>query len=432
MHSFRTVSVAVATLLVCGCALQPAEGGRPASGAPEAVDVVVVVASSQARLPAESVVAIRADGAELPMREEKGRGRLWLTGTLPPGEYTGLAIRAPESTRLAGSFQVPARGAVVLMAKTGGRSEATVAPADKIASGVMGLASVPAWDAVAVFDKRSGDLAALLPAGRSPSGIAIDVERSRAYVAARRDDTIASLDLLEGRLRETIPLRAGDSPVDLALTPDGGTLLVANSGSDTVSFVDPLATIETTRLEIGSRPTSIVVDDAGRRAYVVTERAGGVAVVDVASRTVVGTIATESGPRIARLGGRNGGTLYVAHDASPYLTVADTTTFATTGRVYVGPRARALAVDPRSGRIFLARAGTGTIEEFDPTSLLPVERIPVPGEVRWLSIEREGNGLGIAIADPPEIRVVRIVGRETASRTELGAPPAAVRFVEAR
>jgi YVTN family beta-propeller protein len=294
------------------------------------------------------------------------------------------------------------------------------------------LASVDAWRSVAAFDKRSGALAAVLPVGRAPAGLAFDVARGRAYVAVSGDDEVAVLDLLEERTRERILLRAGDVPRDLALTPDGSSLLVANSGSDTVSFVDPIGATETDRLVVGGRPVSLVVARDGQRAYVVGERSSSVTVVDIPSRSIAGSIATESGPILARLGGRRDEFLYVAHASSPYLTVADTTSLAAIRRVYVGDRARALAVDPRSGRIFLARRGTGRIEVFDPSSLLPIDEIEVAGEIADLAIESEANGLGVLLEAPPEARIVPIAGHGVALRTPLGGGPAVLRFPGSR
>jgi hypothetical protein len=89
-------------------------------------------------------------------------------------------------------------------------------------------------------------------------------------------------------------------------------------------------------------------------------------------------------------------------------------------------------VDPRSGRIFLARARTGRIEIFDPSSFLPVDEIPVPGEVSWLFVESEGNGLGVVVLDPAEIRILGLVGGDTLVRTPLGSDPVALLFVQGR
>jgi YVTN family beta-propeller protein len=445
-------------------------GDRP-TPAPGGSGLYVVLredgpASRRVDFTVSEAYAVRADGAAFPLlpsplgqgEAPAGGDRLWLSGTLPPGSYDSLrltirsaaiagaerplALQVPEApVETPAPFQLSSDAGVVLVAAlragaVDGDSrfapEFVVTRPPRVASGLLGLASVGAWGSVAAFDKRSGALSAVLPVGRAPGGLAFDVARGRAYVAVSGADEVVVLDLLEERAREHILLRAGDGPLDLALTPDGATLLVANSGSDTLSFVDPISATETDRLAVGSRPVSLVVARDGRRAYVVGERSGSVTVVDIPSRSIAGSIATESGPIVARLGGRADEFLYVAHASSPYLTVADTGSLAAIRRVYVGDRARALAVDPRGGRIFLARRGTGRIEVFDPSSLLPIDEIEVPGEIADLAIEPEANGLGVLLEDPPEARIVPIAGHGVSMRAPLGAGPAVLRFPGSR
>lgn len=411
--------------------------------------------------------AIRADGTVAPLRLPAPMPpghtplveRLWLSGSVPPGAYVGVRVSFASAARttpagptalsvsaapidVACPFTVTHDGAVVLVAELRSKVPSTedprfvpdfaLAPPDRVTTGLLGLATVRGWQAVVFFDKRTGRVSSVLPVGREPAGIAIDPERLRAYVAVSGDDAVAVVDLVEGRVRERVELRAGDAPADAVLTPDGRTLIVANAGSDTVSFVDTAAAIESDRLAVGSNPVSLVITKDGRRAFVVAERDSAVTVVDVTSRSIVGSIATETAPVQARLGGRTDELLFVAHAWSPNLVVADTSSLATLRRIYVGNGARALAVDPKTGRLFLARRGTGKIEIFDPASLLPIDEIDVPGEVVYLALEREGNALGVLLNEASEVDIVGVVGRKTLARTTLGPDPAAVGFLEAR
>jgi hypothetical protein len=138
----------------------------------------------------------------------------------------------------------------------------------------------------------------------------------------------------------------------------------------------------------------------------------------------------EAGPFRARFSGRNDERIVVAHRDSPYLSVVDSRELAVTGRVYVGSGARALEVDPRSGRIFLARGAAGRVEVFDPNSLLPLAEWRVPGEVAWLAVESEGNHLGVLLQDPPGVRLVGILGGEPLARVPLGPGGGALAFVQ--
>ncbi len=465
------LAAGIALAASSGCAA-PGVRVRPAGPEPGAAPPGVIAVledlsppSARARFETSRAAAIREDGTALelrvvpPRRGDEGLGAeaLWLEGPLPAGRYAGfeIAFRAAatedpdrpvplevpsDPVRIDAPFAVVA-GACTVVALSlrsvldpgePGRFAPVLEgfPRSRPTTGLLGVASVAGWNGVALFDKRTGDLAAVLPVGRGPAGFAIDPERLRAYVAVSGDDAVAVLDLLEGRVRERVVLRAGDSPRDAALTPNGRTLVVANAGSDTVSFVDPLAAIEIERVPVQGRPASLLMDRDGRRVFVLAERSSVVTVLSVPARTPLGSIAVETGPIRARLLGRAGERVLVAHAESPYLTVIDATSLEVERRVYVGPGASALAVDPRSGRVFVARKRTGRIEVFDPTSFLPVEEIPVGGEIAWLAVESEGNGLGMILRDPAEARIVGLVGGKTAVRTPLGAAPEALGFVQ--
>jgi YVTN family beta-propeller protein len=373
-----------------------------------------------------------------------GQERVWLSGWIPAGPYVGLELEyGPEAkVDVPFPFTAAADGGTVLVAERpppttpgavpGSASSLILSKPDRIASGLLGLVSVRGWDAVEIIDKRSGRVVGVVPVGRGPAGLAIDAHRLRGYVALAGDDAVAVLDLLEERVRERIVLRGGDSPSDLAVTPDGRTLLVANAGSDTVSFVDTVSAAENERVAVGARPVSVVMALDGRRAYVVAESGTAVTVLDVAARTVVGTIATDAGPVQARLGGRAGEILYVAHRASPYLLVVDAATLSLVRRVYVGNGARALEVEPRTGRVLLSRAGQRKVEVFDPGSFLPVDQIALPGDAVWLALETEGNAIGILLGEPHELDLIGNVGRRVLFRAAIGPDPSAMRFVDAQ
>lgn len=425
--------------------------------------------SQRVQFLASGASALREDGSAValslvpPRRDagdEPGVDLLWFEADAPPGNYTGIEISFLSATRTTAGRQpetlvvptVPARidapfilepatGTVLAVAlrsatapDTPDRFEPVLEglPRQRPTPGLTGLASIAGWDSIALFDKRTGALASLMRVGRGPSGLTVDAERVRAYVALSGEDAVSVLDLLEGHVRERIPLRAGDAPRDLVLTPDGRTLVVANPGSDTVSFVDPLSAIEVERLAVAGRPASLLMDRDGRRVFVLAERSSVLTVLSVSTRAVIGSVAVDSGPVRARFSGRNGERILVAHAESPYLTVVDSRALTVAQRVYVGQSARALEVDPRSGRIYLARARTGRIEVFDPSSFLPVSEIVVPGDVAWMSVDSEGNGLGVLLRDPSEVRVFGLVGGAVVSRTSLGSDPAVLGFVQGR
>ncbi len=387
------------------------------------------------------------------LREIRGaeqlRQRALSSSVLPPGQYSGLsmtigaaslesqgekiALPPPsEPISITVPFRVDRKQATVLSLTLDPR--ASVRGTDlftpvfrsqtppRPASGLLALVSNREANTVTLFDKVSGRVVGVIPTGREPSAIALDSRRSRAYVALPGDDTVLEIGLLEFRSLSTLRLRGGDQPVGLALTPDGATLLAADHGSRTLSFIDPLSMVETDRITVGDQPEAVLMDGAGQRAYVFNTGSATITAIDVSRRSLVGTIATDPGPFWGQLD-RLGGSLYVAHRHSPYVSVVDPETLVVRNKVYVGPRVTALKVNPQTDYLYLSRQGSGEIEIFDPFSLLPIDSISVDATPSFLSFDGEQNALFVVLAELREVRSIEVVGKSTKTRTAVDAAP---------
>jgi len=79
---------------------------------------------------------------------------------------------------------------------------------------------------VAVFDARSGERVAAIPAGHTAMGPAVTPDGKRLYVCNRFSDDVSRIDL--EAMKEINRVAAVREPVAAAVTPDGRTVLVAN------------------------------------------------------------------------------------------------------------------------------------------------------------------------------------------------------------
>jgi YVTN family beta-propeller protein len=448
------------TLLLSGCLLAKPPVSGPALDEEGSLLVYLLPLPADAlRLSfrVQEMTALREDGTSVPVSllvtdlsgESRGRERRLARADLPPGRYTGLSLQVgagslrgeegnvpllppAKASTIPISFEIEKRRAVVVSLGLDYRNsiessfrftpafsaEIPVRPAP----GLIAMASSGGPDSVTLFDKVSGRVVGAVRTARRPSGVTLDPERKRAYVAATGDDTVESIGLLEEAVLAQLRLHGGDNPLELALTPDGTTLLCANSGSSTVSVIDALPLIETARIPVGNNPSSVVADRSGRRAYVFNTGSSTITVLDVAARSVAATIPTDAGPFRGQFN-RVGDRLYVIHRSSPYLSVIDPLSLAVTARIYVGMGATALKVDPQTDRIYLARRNAGSVEVFDPLSSLPTDAIPMEGDVSFLAIDGEGDNLYALLGVRHEVQVVRIVGKQTIARAEVGENP---------
>lgn len=416
--------------------------------------------------------ATREDGGTVPLAlrleevraDRLSRERYLATGKLPAGRYSGLLISVrsatlrgeegtadlltrPEPVPIPVPFTIARRQAVVLSLEFDYRASieagfrftpvfaAAVPP--RPAPDLLALVSSRGADLVTLFDKVSGRVVGAVPTGRRPAGLALDEVRRRAYVAASGDDAVQAIDLLEYRLLDRLDLRGGDEPIDLALTPDGRTLLVANIGSSTVSFIDAPTMVETARIqlqegmsqivnreggEIGQKPSQIIIDRRGQRAYVFNSASGGITVIDIARQAVAGTIATDPGPFRGEFN-RQEDRLFVLHAPSPFISIVDPLALSVESRVYVAPGLTAVKVNLETDRVYVANRQSRSLDIYEPFSLLPIDSIPIGGEVSFMAIDDQGNNLYVVLPERGEVQILRIVGRKTTARVEVGDAP---------
>ncbi len=404
-----------------------------------------------------ALFAVRADDTKVPLKQffvevdatRVTEERKLASGSLPPGQYKGLDIEladavlqgqegpadlvSPEEpVRVDVAFRIEKRRAVVIDLRFVYRdsvkeefrfSPAFVAePAGRPAVGLLGLASSRADSVVTMFEKTSGKVVGVIPLGGPPVGMALDEGRQRTYAAIPGEDAVVSIDLLEYAVLNRQRLRSGDAPTELALTPDGRTLLSTNSGSRSVSFFDPASLVEIDRIAVGDEPRAVIVAPDGARAYVFNTASSTISVIDVLGRRLVGTIGTDAGPFRGQLN-RDGDTLYVIHRLSPKVTVIDTATLALRSRIFVGPGALAITVDPQTDLIYLSRRGSGEIEVFDAQSLLPVNSIPVESDVTLMAVDVELNSLYALLPARGEVQAFGLVGNKLRVRAEVGDDP---------
>jgi YVTN family beta-propeller protein len=471
----KAAYAALLGMVALGCAQ-----ARPAATSPVMEDggaVLVYLAplaqeSTRLRFRLAGLSAAPEEGGAFPLRprlkeiggRDTSRERFLASGSLPPGRYGGLTVtveaatlRGEEGTsdlRLpAGPVPIPVpftvarRQAVVLSLELDYRASVEAgfrfnpvflaSEPPRPAPDLLAAVSSRGADLLILFDKISGRVVGAVPTGRRPAGIVFHAAERRAYVAASGDDAVESIDLLEFRPLSRVELRGGDEPLDLALTPDGRTLLVANIGSSTVSFIDTRTMIETDRVtlqggtspmidregaELGERPSQILVDRSGQRAYVLNAASGSVSVLDVSSRRIAGTITTEPGPFRGDFN-RAEDRLFVIHGPTPYVSIVDPLAMRVVSKVYVATGLTAVKVNPETDRVYLANRQSRSLDIYDPVSLLPVDMVPIDGEVSFLAIDDEGNSMYAVLPGRDEVQVLRIVGSRTTARVEVGDDP---------
>lgn len=405
----------------------------------------------------ERISAVMSDGSEFPLNlsisEFKGadmtRQRLVASGQLAPGTYTALLFKVKsaflkgeegdnvllvpeEPVKIDFLFSVNRKKALVI-ALSLKNSESVVngfdfSPSFHIFLPDMPIALLKGFvsnhdsNNITVFDKRTGNVSAVIETGKGPGGIAIDQRLRRAYVVLSEDDSVEVIDVMSGDVINRINLNPGDASKELSLTPDGRLLLTANYGSDTVSMIDPVSLIEISRINVGNGPNSVLIDSAGKRAYIFNLRSNTISVIDISNKSVAATISTETGPLRGQFN-KKGDRLYVFHEWSPYLTVIDPKSFSILKRAFVGTGLSSIKVDNNTDMLYVGRRNGMHVEVYDPFTLTRGDYISADGEVSCLAIDGEGNNLHILLPEKKELAVINLASKHVVFVIDVGDNP---------
>lgn len=404
-----------------------------------------------------SVSAVTTSGSEFPLKlglrivrqEEAGRQRLLASARLPAGSYAAIVFKvkqaALKSERGAVALVVPEapvrldlpfsvageQGTIFWLAlKYQGSAGSgvdfspvfsAVTPSRPIADHA-GFVSNSASNTITVFDKNITQAVAVIDTCAGPSGMALDQRRRRLYVACSKDDEIQSIDVTTGEVVERTRVSPGDRPREVALSPDGLTLVSANAGSNSVSFFNAVSLARLERVNVGSGPGSVLIDQAGRRAFVFNTLSNSVSVVDMATRTLVATMSTDAAPLRGRFN-RRGDRLYVIQERSPYMTVVDPRQLTIVTKVRLRIGVSAIEVDSVRDLVCIGGGGDAAIEFYDPNALMPVYSMKARAGVSYLAIDIEDNILYMVNPDTRSLIVGRLADRKVVSEIDVGDGP---------
>jgi len=165
--------------------------------------------------------------------------------------------------------------------------------------------------------------------------------------------------------RAAEPAERDRSPVDLALTPDGKLLLVANQTSSSVSLVRVATGQVLAEVPCGQKPAALALTPDGKRLLVTGSASGDL-------------------------------TLWRLHDDK--LTPA--------GKVQLGFQPHGVAVAPDGKLAFVALASAGEVAVVDLDKRTVLERIPVGRWPRHLALSADGRRLAVGVSGDGGVAVV--------------------------
>jgi YVTN family beta-propeller protein len=238
--------------------------------------------------------------------------------------------------------------------------------------------------------------------GSSEEGVAIHGDT--LYFADTGSDSVAvinaadlSVDNYENPA-ETV-INVGINPGDLAVTPDGSQVWVADTGPQTgqpslsgISVISTATNTVTATLPLPSAPAEIAFSPSGATAYVTTSE--GLLVFNTATQRVVAVIHGLGDPEGVAVS-PDGKTVYVSSTLQNVVDVISAATNSVTGTVQVGDQPWQLAVSSNGSTVYVADSDSNAISVISTASGKVTDTIPDAGDPVSLALTPDGSELWV-------------------------------------
>ena len=148
-----------------------------------------------------------------------------------------------------------------------------------------------------VLDAVTGRRLTRFAVGSRPRFVVFTRDGARAYVSAENGGTVSYVDARADTVAGAVVVGNGTTkPTGLALSPDEKTLYLANGRSNDVAVIDVASRSVVATIAVGERPWGIALSGDGRTLYTANGRSASVSIIDVTSRRVTATIAVGGRP----------------------------------------------------------------------------------------------------------------------------------------
>ena len=219
--------------------------------------------------------------------------------------------------------------------------------------------------------------------------VAVDPASHRVYVS--HETRMHVVDPATGQVLAEIPDLAGVHGI--AFVPEANLGFITCGKSDSVTLVDLKTCRAVGHLDkIGQKPDAVTYDPFSKRIFVMNNGGGNLAVVDPASRRVVGTVELGGAPETGQpdLAGR----LYVNLEDTNQVKVIDTTTLKVLATWSLAPHETptGMAIDLQNHRLFVG-CRSRKLAVLDLATGAPVAALPI------------GAGVDACAYDPETRRV---------------------------
>jgi YVTN family beta-propeller protein len=294
------------------------------------------------------------------------------------------------------------------------------------------LVANDADNTVSVVDPTTGTVDGTIPVGDDPSAVAITPDGQTAYVADSGSNAVSVIDTASGNTVGA-PVAAGDDPVAVGITPDGQTAYVVDAGGGTVTPLSVVTGKAAAPIHLsgpGPGPTDIAIAPDGTTAYVTDGANDEIHVLDLTTATDTGTVPLDAAPG-AVVVSPDGSTVYAVADSA--IAVIATATDTVSGYISLGSPGTlgvtSLAITPDGSTLYAAvnSDSGGSVVPIPTGTDAPGDWITLPGIATAVAFSPDGTTAYVTVAVTTDALVpVTVSTGAVGSTTGVGNDPDAV------
>jgi YVTN family beta-propeller protein len=276
---------------------------------------------------------------------------------------------------------------------------------------------------VSVINVSTNTIAATIPVGSAPWGVAASPDGSRVYVA--NSGTPGSVSVINTATNQVIAtIATGFTAYDLCVSPDGSKLYVAsyNTGNgiyvyntatntyfnnyyvgtniygittspdgsklyaNSANFLYVISTTgasSTVGIPIGTNPIGVIASADGTKVYVANANSNTVSIINVATNTVIASVVTGSSPYNLALS-PDGKNLYVTNNTSNNVSVINTATNLVTATIAVGNAPSGISLSADGTMLYVTNQSSNTVSVINTlTNTVTSTLSGFSGPVSW-------------------------------------------------
>ncbi len=273
---------------------------------------------------------------------------------------------------------------------------------------------------LSILDPHRSAVVAEIPLPDQPHGVATSPDGRYIYVANRRRNRVLAFprDAMDHPVEW--PLEA--APGALAASEDGRRLCVVLPDINRAAVLDTATGSVVGSVATGDWPQAVVVNRAGTRAYVANQRDNSLTVLDLETPAVVATWPVGLGPVAVTLAGEEAWVAVVCSiDDSVQIFDAATGTHRATVEVGDRPEAITLAADDTTA--YVANFLGSSVSAIDLTTGELKATIPTSRHPSGVALSASGEYLYVANRFADTVTILRLPSGQPVATVPVGAGP---------